>query len=62
VRAEKQAGQWVFHDRSYWESRWHALPATTERVAQVKAMVGGTHVEAPNSEYKLWVRASNEAG
>lgn len=45
VRAHKQAGKWVFHDKSQWEVRWCALPASAERVARAEALAGVAHSE-----------------
>lgn len=45
VRAHKQAGEWVFHDKSQWEVRWYALPASAERVARAEALAGVAHSE-----------------
>lgn len=62
VNATKQAGKWVFQDRSQWESRWYNLPASAERIAKAEALTSGARSKTSRREEVAWLRASGKAG
>ena len=49
VIAEKRSGQWMFFDRSVYETRWYPTPATPERIAKAEKMLAARLSQPPKN-------------